>query len=283
MIASESSRHLHPEVQPKGLLCPFHYFGLHDGTDLSRIEWRRNGYATEALSNLYTADDARLRLILRELADKSPPGSMRALGFCVSVEHAHWMARKFVAAGLRAAALDASSPRDERAEQIRRLRAGELQILFAVDLFNEGLDIPEIDTVLFLRPTESHLVFLQQLRPGPPQLPLRPALPRPARRHARPAETADRSGLSLPAGRLQPPARSRLQRAGAGEPARVAAQPPAPAARRSPPPRPLFPGGPARRARHGAGGVLPGGGVVGAAAAGAGLGGRGGLGWAHGG
>jgi hypothetical protein len=76
------------------------------------------------------------------------------------------MARKFVAAGLRAAALDASSPRDERAEQIRRLRAGELQILFAVDLFNEGLDIPEIDTVLFLRPTESHLVFLQQLGRG---------------------------------------------------------------------------------------------------------------------
>ncbi len=110
----------------QGLLCPFHYFGLHDGTDLSRIEWRRNGYASEALSNLYTADDARLR----------------------------------------AASLDASSPREQRAEQIRRLRSGELQILFAVDLFNEGLDIPEIDTVLFLRPTESAIVFLQQLGRG---------------------------------------------------------------------------------------------------------------------
>ena len=151
----------------QGLLTPFHYFGLHDGTDLSRIEWRRNGYASEALSNLYTADDARLRLILRELADKvTHLASMRALGFCVSVEHAHWMARKFVAAGLRAAALDASSPREQRAEQIRRLRSGELQILFAVDLFNEGLDIPEIDTVLFLRPTESAIVFLQQLGRG---------------------------------------------------------------------------------------------------------------------
>ncbi len=151
----------------QGLLYPFHYFGLHDGTDLSQIEWRRNGYASEALSNLYTADDARLRLILRELAAKvTHLASMRALGFCVSVEHARWMARKFVAAGLRAAALDASSNRDERAEQIRRLRAGELQILFAVDLFNEGLDIPEIDTVLFLRPTESHLVLMQQLGRG---------------------------------------------------------------------------------------------------------------------
>ncbi|MCP9800248.1 DUF3427 domain-containing protein [Synechococcus sp. RedBA-s] len=151
----------------QGLLCPFHYFGLHDGTDLSQIEWRRNGYASEALSNLYTADDARLRLILRELADKvTNLAAMRALGFCVSVEHAHWMARKFVAAGLRAAALDASSPREQRAEQISRLRSGELQILFAVDLFNEGLDIPEIDTVRFLRPTESAIVFLQQLGRG---------------------------------------------------------------------------------------------------------------------
>jgi hypothetical protein len=76
------------------------------------------------------------------------------------------MARKFLEAGLRAASLDAASSRDERAEQIRRLRAGELQILFVVDLFNEGLDIPEIDTVLFLRPTESSIVFLQQLGRG---------------------------------------------------------------------------------------------------------------------
>lgn len=151
----------------QGLLTPFHYFGLHDGTDLSQVEWRRNGYASEALSNLYTADDARLRLILRELVDKvTNLASMRALGFCVSVEHAHWMARKFVASGLRAVALDASSPPELRAEQIRCLRSGELQILFAVDLFNEGLDIPEIDTVLFLRPTESAIVFLQQLGRG---------------------------------------------------------------------------------------------------------------------
>ena len=140
---------------------------LHDGTDLSQIEWRRNGYASEALTNLYTADDARLRLILRELESKiTNLHTMRALGFCVSVEHAGWMARKFADAGLRAASLDASSSRDERAEQIRRLRSGELQVLFAVDLFNEGLDIPEIDTVLFLRPTESAIVFLQQLGRG---------------------------------------------------------------------------------------------------------------------
>nr|WP_286193256.1 MULTISPECIES: helicase-related protein [unclassified Synechococcus] len=243
----------------QGLLCPFHYFGLHDGTDLSQVEWRRNGYASEALSNLYTADDARLRLILRELAGKvTNLDSMRALGFCVSVEHAHWMARKFVAAGLRAAALDSSSPREQRAEQIRRLRSGELQILFAVDLFNEGLDIPEIDTVLFLRPTESAIVFLQQLRP---------ALPRPARRHPRPAGAADQRRVSFPAGRLQPAARSGGERAGACQFARFVAQPASPAARRSPPPRALLAGGVAGGAGDGAGGVLQRGGLLGVAAA----------------
>ena len=106
----------------QGLLSPFHSFGLHDDSDLSQIEWRRNGYATEALSNPYTANDTRLRLILRELTAKvTHLNSMRAMGFSVSVEHSRWMARKFVAA----------SPRDERGEQIRRLRSGELQILVA--------------------------------------------------------------------------------------------------------------------------------------------------------
>jgi hypothetical protein len=91
---------------------------------------------------------------------------MRALGFCVSVEHARFMAERFSARGLRAEALDASTPADLRQAALRRLQSGELQILFAVDLFNEGLDIPSIDTVLLLRPTESAVVFLQQLGRG---------------------------------------------------------------------------------------------------------------------
>ena len=130
---------------------------------------------------------------------------MRALGFCVSVEHARFMAAQVPRPpACAAAALDTGSPGRRSARDAPAPPAlGELQILFAVDLFNEGLDIPEIDTVLFLRPTESALVFLQQLgrglacpapqelphrlglhRPGTPPLPLRPALPRPARRHA---------------------------------------------------------------------------------------------------
>ncbi|MEY3464238.1 MAG: hypothetical protein RLZZ468_2016, partial [Cyanobacteriota bacterium] len=86
--------------------------------------------------------------------------------FCVSVEHARFMADRFRAAGFAAEALDASTPADLRHEALRRLQSGDLQILFAVDLFNEGLDIPSIDTVLLLRPTESAVVFLQQLGRG---------------------------------------------------------------------------------------------------------------------
>ncbi|WP_338442001.1 DUF3427 domain-containing protein [Synechococcus elongatus IITB4] len=151
----------------QGLLCPFHYFGIHDSTDLSRLQWRRGGYVSEELSALYTGDDARLRLILKELFDKVPDVSrMRALGFCVSVEHAHYMAHKFQSAGISAIALDGSCDRHTRREAIQQLRRGELQIIFAVDLFNEGLDIPEINTILLLRPTESATVFLQQLGRG---------------------------------------------------------------------------------------------------------------------
>ncbi len=150
-----------------GLLCPFHYFGIHDGTDLSRLEWRRGGYVSEQLTHLYTADDARLRLVLQQLYEKvTDLDQMRALGFCVSVDHAHYMASRFRQAGLRAAALHGASDREERHRCLTQLRQGELQIIFAVDLFNEGLDIPEINTVLLLRPTESATVFLQQLGRG---------------------------------------------------------------------------------------------------------------------
>jgi superfamily II DNA or RNA helicase len=151
----------------QGLLAPFHYFAVADATDLSTLEWRRGGYVPAQLDKLYTGDHRRVDLILQQLHDKlADPVRMRALGFCVSVEHARFMAERFRAAGFAAEALDASTPADLRHEALRRLQAGELQILFAVDLFNEGLDIPAIDTVLLLRPTESAVVFLQQLGRG---------------------------------------------------------------------------------------------------------------------
>ncbi len=149
------------------LLAPFHYFGVADDTDLSQLTWRRGGYVTSELSNLLTGDDARVRRVLtaiRRIVDD--PSSMRALGFCVSVEHARFMAARFREAGFTARAVTGDTPAAERDAALRDLKAGAAQVLFTVDLFNEGVDVPEIDTVLFLRPTESATVFLQQLGRG---------------------------------------------------------------------------------------------------------------------
>ena len=91
---------------------------------------------------------------------------MRALGFCVSVEHARYMARYFASHGVPALAVSGDTPSDDRAQALRQLLEREISVLFSVDLFNEGVDLPEVDTVLFLRPTESSTLFLQQLGRG---------------------------------------------------------------------------------------------------------------------
>ena len=151
----------------QGLLSPFHYFGISDGTDLSDVSWSKGRYDSEELTNVYTSDQAWVRLVLQGLQDKvTDPGVMRALGFCVSVRHADFMADYFRQAGLKAVAVTGGTPKGERDKAIRDLRAGELQAIFAVDVFNEGVDIPEVDTVMFLRPTESATIFLQQLGRG---------------------------------------------------------------------------------------------------------------------
>lgn len=155
------------EALEQNLLCPFHYFGIHDGTDLESVQWRRGGYDLAALSRIYTGDDSRTRIVLKELNDKVVDvAAMRALGFCVSVEHARYMAQRFVDAGIPARAVSADTSAADRRDALTALRNHDTNILFAVDLFNEGLDIPEVDTVLFLRPTESATVFLQQLGRG---------------------------------------------------------------------------------------------------------------------
>jgi hypothetical protein len=131
------------------------------------VSWRRGGYVTAELSNVLTGDDARVAKVLRAVRELiADPSRMRALGFCVSVEHAVFMARRFREAGIAAAAVTGETPAAEREAALLRLKAGELQVLFTVDLFNEGVDVPAIDTVLFLRPTESATVFLQQLGRG---------------------------------------------------------------------------------------------------------------------
>lgn len=149
------------------LLCPFHYFTLADGTDLRRITWARGRYDEEQLSNLYTGNDARAAIALAQLRDKIIDiGAMRALGFCVSVAHAEFMAAAFNRAGVPARAVSGSTPGAERDQALEDLRQRQVNVLFAADLFNEGLDLPEVDTVLFLRPTESATIFLQQLGRG---------------------------------------------------------------------------------------------------------------------
>lgn len=156
------------EALEQGLLAPFQYFGLHDDVALDRVRWKRGrGYDINELTNVYTGDDHRVRLILQAVHDKvENPGRMRALGFCVSIQHAQFMAQRFSAAGIPSQAITSQTSREDRAAALAALRDRTVNVLFTVDLFNEGLDIPTVDTVLFLRPTESATVFLQQLGRG---------------------------------------------------------------------------------------------------------------------
>lgn len=152
----------------RGLLCPFHYFGIDDGTDLRSVAWSANGYDASGLDRLFIDQGgARSQLIIRELFDKiEDTGRMRAVAFCTTIGHADFMASEFQRAGLAARALHSRISQEVRDELVSRFRRGDLQVICTVDLFNEGIDIPEISAVLFLRPTESATVFIQQLGRG---------------------------------------------------------------------------------------------------------------------
>ena len=155
-----------PEALNRKLLSPFQYFGISDSVDLSNVRWENGKYMPSELTKLYLSNDRRVGEIinnankyLRDIND------VRALGFCVTIEHAKYMAEKFTLAGFKANYLTSENS-IERDDIRRRLSNKEINYLFVVDIFNEGVDIPEIDTVLFLRPTESVTVFLQQLGRG---------------------------------------------------------------------------------------------------------------------
>ncbi|MEP6792838.1 MAG: DUF3427 domain-containing protein [Saprospiraceae bacterium] len=155
-----------PEALNRKLLCPFQYFGITDSIDLSNVEWRNGRYSPSELTNIYTRNDKRVRDIINSLQKYLRDiNDVRALGFCVTQEHAQYMANKFTLAGLKADYL--VSNRNELRESLRfNFIKKNINYLFVVDIFNEGIDVPEIDTVLFLRPTESLTVFLQQLGRG---------------------------------------------------------------------------------------------------------------------
>lgn len=149
-------------------LVPFTYYGLADSLDYREIPWRRGrGYEVSELSKIMTADDAWARKVAQALYEKVDDiGSIRALGFCVSVEHARFMARVFQSLGIRSVAIWGDTPADIRQQALRQLAAGAINVLFSVDLFNEGVDVPSVDTLLMLRPTDSATLFLQQFGRG---------------------------------------------------------------------------------------------------------------------
>ncbi|MNX37986.1 type I restriction enzyme EcoKI subunit R [compost metagenome] len=155
-----------PEALNKKLLSPFQYFGITDSVDLTNVKWEKGKYVASELTALYTKNNIRVREIINNLNKYvTDINDIRAIGFCVKIEHAVFMAEKFNLAGLKAAYLTAENTKER--DQIReKFKKKEFNYLFVVDIFNEGVDIPEIDTVLFLRPTESLTVFLQQLGRG---------------------------------------------------------------------------------------------------------------------
>lgn len=146
----------------RGLLAPFDYYGVPDDVDYSQIPWRSTRFDEAALT-AQVATHARARNALEQYRRH---GGRRAIGFCVSQRHADFMAESFREAGLRAVAVHSGESSAPRAHSLERLEAGELDIVFAVDMFNEGVDLPSIDSILMLRPTESRILWLQQFGRG---------------------------------------------------------------------------------------------------------------------
>jgi len=156
-----------PEAVDRGLLCSFQYFGVTDVVDLDTFRWSRGGYDVQQLNQAYSANESRARLVVDAVQRYCRRAEdVRGLGFCVSIEHAEFMADFFRRAGIPSVAVSTKTTPTDRIAAQSLLRNKEINFIFAVDLYNEGIDIPEIDTVLFLRPTESLTVFLQQLGRG---------------------------------------------------------------------------------------------------------------------
>ncbi|WP_407332307.1 DUF3427 domain-containing protein [Enterovibrio sp. 27052020O] len=155
-----------PEAINRRHLCPFQYFGIDDDTDLRSITWNRGRYDVSQLTNLYTHNQNRVDKILRSLQEiVTEISNIKALAFCVSRDHANYMAQQFLLKGIKADVLTSDNSH-ERQQKQQAIRSGQINILCVVDIFNEGVDIPEVDTLLFLRPTESLTIFLQQLGRG---------------------------------------------------------------------------------------------------------------------
>lgn len=150
----------------KGMLVPFHYYGIYDETDYTKLHIVRGKYVEEELNKTYIGNAYRHDLIYKYYCKY---GSKQALGFCCSRKHAEEMAKEFSRRGIPSAAVYSNADGEfsmDRTEAIEKLESGKIKAIFSVDMFNEGVDIPSVDMVMFLRPTESPIVFLQQLGRG---------------------------------------------------------------------------------------------------------------------
>lgn len=160
-----------PEAIDNKLLCPFQYFGVSDFVDLSDLKWTRGGYEVSELENVYVFDTEKAKrraqdIIKNTIKYVDDIENVKALGFCVSIKHAEFMANEFNNKGIPSIALTGNSTDEIRKNAAKNLTDGNIKVIFTVDLFNEGVDIPQINTILFLRPTESLTIFLQQLGRG---------------------------------------------------------------------------------------------------------------------
>lgn len=162
-----ASKMLLAEAIDRNLLSTFQYFGVTDDVDYRKCKWTRGRYDVNELEKVYTADTRRCALILNSVKKYvTNIHSVKGLGFCVSVAHANYMAKYFNEHGIPSLALSAQSADDIRNDAKDALCSGKINFIFVVDLYNEGVDIPMIDTILFLRPTESATIYLQQLGRG---------------------------------------------------------------------------------------------------------------------
>ena len=161
-----------PEAIDRKLLCPFQYFGVTDNVaDLSGLKWSRGGYDKSALNDVYVLSEKiatnRAKLVVQSLVKYvTDMDEVKGLGFCVSMQHAKFMSDCFNANHIPSAYLTSESDDEIRKNVKDELKDGQIRFIFVVDLYNEGVDIPEVNTILFLRPTESLTVFLQQLGRG---------------------------------------------------------------------------------------------------------------------
>lgn len=146
----------------RGLLCEFDYFGVPDEVDYTNIPWRSRRFDEQQLTTA-VATHSRARNALEQLNRR---GGTRTLAFCVSQRHADFMAGFFNENGKRAVSVHTGGTSAPRTQSLEQLQAGELDVVCAVDMFNEGVDLPDLDTVMMLRPTESKILWLQQFGRG---------------------------------------------------------------------------------------------------------------------